>query len=91
MLYIKYVKHIYIYIYIKYICKHIYIHICIYMYVYIDAYIDAYIHIYNIYTPLENENKNKIETDSLRSHDQLHKLRLNLINKILLLIKTEKP
>ena len=48
MLYIKYVKHIYIYI--KYICKHIYIHICIYMYVYIDAYIDAYIHIYNIYT-----------------------------------------
>ena len=59
------------------------------MYVYIDAYIYIYnIYIY-IYTPLEN--KNKIETDSLTSHDQLHKLRLNLINKILLLIKTEKP
>ena len=57
------------------------------MYVYIDAYIYIYnIYIY-IYTPLEN--KNKIETDSLTSHDQLHKLRLNLINKILLLIKTE--
>ena len=63
------------------------IYIYIYIYIY-NIHIYIYIYVY-IYTPLEN--KNKIETDSLTSHDQLHKLRLNLINKILLLIKTEKP